>query len=64
VTVSRYEPGSEVTVVAHRGPDAWKVPVGSRWNHEGENVTSTIRRTQRPARMESYRGRAETSPSW
>jgi signal transduction histidine kinase len=56
VTVSRYEPGSEVTVVAHSGTDAWKVPAGSRWNHEGENVTSTVRRTQQPARMESYRG--------
>ncbi len=56
VTISCYEPGSEVTVVAHRGADAWKVPPGSRWNHEGENVTSTVRRTQRPARMESYRG--------
>jgi signal transduction histidine kinase len=56
VTVSRYEPGTEVTVVAHRGVDASKVPPGTRWNHEGENVTSVVRRTGRPARMEGYAG--------
>jgi PAS domain S-box-containing protein len=54
VTVSRYEPDSVVTVLAHRGADAQKVPPGSRWNHEGENVTSVVRRTERPARMETY----------
>jgi PAS domain S-box-containing protein len=56
VTVSRYEPDSEVTVLAHRGKDAWKVPPGSRWKHEGETVTSNVRRTERPARMETYAG--------
>jgi signal transduction histidine kinase len=56
VTVSRYEPGAEVTVVAHRGADASTVPPGTRWNHEGENVTSVVRRTERPARMEDYAG--------
>jgi signal transduction histidine kinase len=54
VTVSRYEPDSEVTVLAHRGADAWKVPPGSRWKHEGDNVTSNVRRTERPSRMETY----------
>src|SRR3954447_18929478 len=56
VTVSRYEPDSEVTVLAHRGVDARKVRPGSRWNHEGENETSIVRRTERPARMQAYRG--------
>jgi signal transduction histidine kinase len=56
VTLSRYEPGSEVTVVAHRGSDAWRVPPGSRVRHEGENVTTMVRRSERPARMESYAG--------
>ena len=54
VTVSRYEQGREVTVVAHSGVDAWKVPAGTRWSHEGENVTSIVRGTERPARMERY----------
>ncbi len=54
VTVSRYEPGREVTVVAHSGSDAWNLPPGMRWDHEGENVTSVVRRTGRPARIERY----------
>jgi signal transduction histidine kinase len=56
VTLSRYEPGCEVTVVAHSGSDAWRVPPGSRVRHEGENVTTMVRRSERPARMESYAG--------
>ena len=56
VTLSRYEPGSEVTVVAHRGSNARRVPPGSRVRHEGENVTTMVRRSERPARMESYAG--------
>jgi signal transduction histidine kinase len=56
VTVSRYERGCEVTVLAHRGAQAGEVPPGSRWSHEGENVTSSVRRTERPARMETYAG--------
>src|SRR5919106_2563381 len=56
VTVSRYEPGTEVTVVAHRGVDASTVPPGTQSNHEGENVTSVVRRTERPARMQAYPG--------
>jgi PAS domain S-box-containing protein len=54
VTLGRYEPAWEVTVVAHSGPNASKVPVGTRVNHEGENVTSLVRRTERPARLEHY----------
>jgi signal transduction histidine kinase/PAS domain-containing protein len=56
VTLSRYEPGDEVTVVAHRGSDAGRVPPGTRVSHQGENVTTMVRRTERPARMESYEG--------
>jgi PAS domain S-box-containing protein len=54
VTLSRYEPGHEVTVVAHRGSNAARVPPGTRVSHEGENVTSLVRRTERPARLEHY----------
>jgi signal transduction histidine kinase/PAS domain-containing protein len=56
VTLSRYEPGAEVTVVAHRGLGASQVPPGSRVRHEGQNVTTMVRRSERPARMESYAG--------
>jgi signal transduction histidine kinase len=56
VTLSRYEPGGEVTVVAHRGSGASRVPPGTRVRHEGENVTTMVRRSARPARVESYEG--------
>jgi signal transduction histidine kinase/PAS domain-containing protein len=56
VTLSRYEPDDEVTVVAHRGANASKVPPGTRVSHVGENVTSTVRRSERPARREHYEG--------
>ena len=54
VTISRYEPGAEVTVVAHCGPGARRLPPGTRVNHEGENLTSIVRRTEQPARLEQY----------
>jgi PAS domain S-box-containing protein len=56
VTLSRYEPDEEVTVVAHRGADPRKVPPGTRVSHRGENVTSMVRRSKRSARMEHRRG--------
>jgi signal transduction histidine kinase/PAS domain-containing protein len=56
VTLSRYEPGAEVTVVAHRGSNARRLPPGARVSHEGENVTTMVRRSERPARMEHYEG--------
>jgi signal transduction histidine kinase/PAS domain-containing protein len=56
VTVSRYEPLDEVTVVAHHGSNAPHVPPGTRVRAEGESVTAIIRRTERPARLEHYEG--------
>jgi signal transduction histidine kinase/CHASE3 domain sensor protein/soluble P-type ATPase len=54
VSLGRYEPGDEVTVVAHRGPNADRSPPGSRWSHEGQSVTAMVRRNGRPARIESF----------
>ncbi|MFL5840587.1 MAG: GAF domain-containing protein, partial [Thermoleophilaceae bacterium] len=56
VTVSRYEPFDEVTVVAHHASNASRVPPGTRVRAEAESVTATIRRTKRPARLEHYEG--------
>jgi PAS domain S-box-containing protein len=50
----RYEPDEEVTVVARRVPHPRRVPSGTRVSHEGENVTSMVRRTGRPARIGEY----------
>jgi PAS domain S-box-containing protein len=56
VTLNRYEPGDEVTVLAHRGSDAQTVPLGTRVSHRGENVTTLVRRTKQAARMEHREG--------
>jgi PAS domain S-box-containing protein len=50
----RYEPDEEVTVVARRVPNLRRLPPGTRVSHEGENVTSMVRRTGRPARIGNY----------
>jgi signal transduction histidine kinase len=56
VTLGRYEPNDEVLVLAYRGPGASRVPPGTRVKHDGENVTTMVRRTERPARMEHCEG--------
>jgi predicted ATPase/signal transduction histidine kinase len=54
VTLGRYEPCEEVTVVAHRGAGAKITPPGTRVSHEGQNVTTLVRRSRAPARVEHY----------
>ena len=54
VTLSRYEPDDEVTLVAHRGTGAEMAPAGTRLSLTGDNVASKVRRTRQPARKEDY----------
>jgi signal transduction histidine kinase len=54
ITLCRYEPGEELTVLAHLGPEARRLPAGKRVRHDGKSVSATVRRTHRPARMDSY----------
>jgi signal transduction histidine kinase/PAS domain-containing protein len=54
VALNRFEPGDEIMVLAHRGLDVDRTPVGSRVSIEGESATAKVRRTGRPARMEHY----------
>jgi signal transduction histidine kinase len=54
VALNRFEPGDEILVLAHRGLDALRTPVGSRVSIEGESATASVRRTGHPARMEDY----------
>jgi PAS domain S-box-containing protein len=58
VALNRYETGDEIVLLAHRGMDLAVRAIGSRVSHEGENVTSIVRRTGRPGRIESYEGAA------
>jgi len=53
--VLRYEPDEEVIVVAGRVPNLHRLPLGTRISHEGEGVTSMVRRTGQPARIGDYR---------
>jgi PAS domain S-box-containing protein len=52
VSLSRYEPGDDVTVFAHRGVGAADVTLGTRVRHDGESATAIVRRTERPSRIE------------
>jgi PAS domain S-box-containing protein len=52
ISLSRYEPGDEVTVVAHRGLGAQDVRPGTRVRHDGDSATAAVRRTERPSRIE------------
>ena len=54
VALNRFEPGAEIVVLAHRGLDVERTPVGSRVSIEGESATAAVRRTGKPARMEGY----------
>jgi signal transduction histidine kinase len=54
VALNRFEPSGEILVLAHRGLDVARTPVGSRMSIEGESATAIVRRTGRPARMENY----------
>jgi signal transduction histidine kinase len=56
VVVCRYEPSAELTVFAHRGSSAHRVPPGARISHEGDSVEAVVRRAERSVRMESYEG--------
>jgi PAS domain S-box-containing protein len=52
VTLCRYEQGGEVTTVAHCGPAAHGPPPDTRLTDGSGSVAATVRRTERPARVD------------
>jgi signal transduction histidine kinase len=55
LTMCRYEPDGELTIVAHRGAQAPQLPPGRRIRHDDpHSVTATVRRTGQPARQDTY----------
>ncbi len=54
--VGRYEQDDELTIVAHRGSHTSTLPPGTRVSHEGANLTTMVRRSARPVRMDPYEG--------
>jgi signal transduction histidine kinase len=50
----RFEPGPEITVLAHRGRDVARAPAGTRIPLRGESVNATVYRTGQSARLDSF----------
>jgi GAF domain-containing protein len=53
-TLVRYEPGRMATPVTTWGPASENLPVGIRWPLEGQNVSTLVFETGRPARIDRY----------
>jgi signal transduction histidine kinase len=54
VRLVRYEPEGSVVVGGFGEEDDGPFPIGSRWPLDNPGVTTTVRRTGRPARVENY----------
>jgi signal transduction histidine kinase len=54
VTLARFEPDDQVLLVADYGRNTSEMPVGSRLKHEHGQVTSIVRQTARPGRVEYH----------
>ena len=55
LTMCRYEPDGELTIVAHRGAQEPQLQPGRRIRHDDpHSVTATVRRTGQPARQDTY----------
>jgi signal transduction histidine kinase len=52
--LSRYEPDGSATIVAGSGSRGERVPVGRRWTLGGNNITTLVFETGRPARIDGY----------
>jgi signal transduction histidine kinase len=55
IALVRFEPGPEITVLAHRGRDAALAPVGTRIPLRGESVNAIVHRTGQSTRLDSFR---------
>jgi signal transduction histidine kinase len=55
-TMIRYHPGGEASVVATWAVTGTPVPVATRVPLDGDNVAAMVRRTGRPARVDSFEG--------
>ena len=54
VRLVRYEPDGSLVVGGFSDGEAEPFPIGSRWLLDDPGVTTTVRRTGRPARVEDY----------
>ena len=52
--LGRYEPDATITVLATCGSTAEHFPVGRRWSLGGNNLTTVVYESGRPARLDGY----------
>ena len=52
--LGRYESDGTVTILADSSGEGQPFPVGGRWSLVGENLSSQVAQTGRPARIDSY----------
>jgi signal transduction histidine kinase len=55
IAMAHFESGPEITVMAHRGPQAEIAPPGTRVPLDGESANATVRRTGKPVRIDDFR---------
>ncbi len=55
IALIRFEPGPEITVLAHRGRDAARTPAGTRIPLQGASVNAMVYRTGQSARLDSFK---------
>ena len=55
-SLARYDPDGRVTLLAAwtGTGDPWPVPVGSRWDLGGGNLSTLVSRTRQPARLDGF----------
>ena len=55
-SLARYDPDGRVTLLAAwtGTGDPWPVPVGSRWDLGGGNLSTLVSRTRQPARLDDF----------
>ncbi len=55
-SLARYDPDGRVTLLAAwtGTGDPWPVPVGSRWDLGGGNLSTLVSRTRQPARLDNF----------
>ena len=54
VSLARYEPDEQVTMLVDRASESRQVAPGTRVSHRGENAVTSVRDTGRAARMERH----------
>jgi signal transduction histidine kinase len=61
--IQSYEPDGYTTLLGSWGKLPDRFPIGRRWKLEGDNVTTLVYRTERPARLDRYENATGSVPA-